>query len=533
MVRRPELGLLCRSASENGQRLTPAVVQSTLPGLSDHAASNVIAWCSSLGLCDTHGGITSLGDEVAKTNEAPVPEQGAYELWVVQHPLVGSKILHFRRLNAERGDGFDSIVPLSVQPDSGKVFTSVLNKGERFLLRGTPANHGQPGMLAADNRASCRLRWTIDFDESEDHWQIEGKLQISGQRGELVGTPILHEPETDEIDVWALAARWASGPLRTFGRWNPQKKMLSVKFDDLDAGEVRSFRKSLQLGRVDVGGKGSYDDVLLEDVPICPDSDGGAQSWAMARISNDMSANPGYRSRAALREEFATLTEGTPLEEFSPTLPAHQDMLDSAADDRERFWSLAAPVDLCPFALSEAELGTLRIGTPAPNYDTTAESAVRVPYRGGWSMRKFTDRILKGASPNRVLLCDKYVRGEDNLRTLELLVDSLRSCQPLIAIEVWTVDEGPDFERINAITGTRPKRYQEVFNKSFPHDRYLLIVTSTGEEICWQMSNSPLHARPDIMDAGRETPLRWKDLFAANIPTAELMPALRSWVKGK
>ena len=69
--------------------------------------------------------------------------------------------------------------------------------------------------------------------------------------------------------------------------------------------------------------------------------------------------------------------------------------------------------------------------------------------------------------------------------------------------------------------------------RSIPHDRYLLVVTTAGEEICWQMSNSPIHARADIKDASPETPLRWKDLAATNIPSDELMPAFLQWLKGK
>jgi hypothetical protein len=177
-------------------------------------------------------------------------------------------------------------------------------------------------------------------------------------------------------------------------------------------------------------------------------------------------------------------------------------------------------------------LGALRVGTPTQADEKPSESTIRVPYRGGWSMREFVDRILNGAAPVRVLLCDKYVRGDENLESLSLLVMALRSYQPSVAIDVWTSEEESDFNKISAITGNRPRSYRETFIKSFPHDRYLLVVTNTGEEVCWQMSNSPLHARPDIKDASHEAPLRWKDLFAANLPTDELMPALRQWVKG-
>ena len=533
LERRPELGLLCRNASLNANRLTAAVVQSALPGLSDAGAGNVIAWCKSLGLCDANGGITSLGEEVAKTNEAPVPEQGAYEMWIAKHPLVGSKVLAVRRLAGRQPDtNYDAIEPLQIRPDMGKVFRSVIDKNVRFIVRSLPANHGQPGSMIDGHETTCRISWTLDFDECTDHWQIDGVLDIPGNHGSPESRPILHDAESDGVDLWALASRWSSGPLREHGRWMAQKKSLSVKFDGLSEAEIGSFRKTLDLGKVDIPGKGSYTDVVLEDVSICPESKEDAQSWALALLWKYLSDRPGYRSRAELRQQFAALTEGTPLEEHSPRLPSHADLLDEATESRELFWSLAATVDLCPFVLTDDELGILEIGAQSQNTEISSPSYFRVPYRGGWSMRKFVDRALNGASPARVLLCDGYVRG-DHLATFRLLVDTLRATNPKVRIDTWTKDEEPDFKVIQEIAGEQPGRYREIFGRSIPHDRYLLVVTTTGEEICWQMSNSPIHARADLKDASPETPLRWKDLAATNIPSDELMPAFLQWLKGK
>lgn len=532
MERRPELGLLCRAAREHGNRITRAVVQSALPGLSDAGANNVIAWSKMLGLCDGGGGLTALGEGVADTDEALVPEQGVYGLWLAQHPVLGRRVLAVERLAANRDQRFESIEPLAVDPDHGKLFRSVLDVKERFMVRDLPTNHGPPGGLRGDTEATCRLRWTLDFDQARDQWQLDGEIEAPQGNGKHAMRPMQHEPESDGLDLWNLAATWATGPLSSFGRWKADERRLAIAFDTRVANDLDTFRKTLELRRVEIPGKGVYENVFLEDVPVSPASAQDAQRWAMARFDRHLSAKPGYRSRVEVRGLFAQLTEETPLEAFAPTLPAHDDLLSQASKDAERFWSLAAPVDLSPFPAAADDLGPLRIGSPAPIAASEPAGVVRIPYRGGWSMRKLVDRLLAGDAPRRVLLCDRYVRGDDNLDALKLLVAALRAAAPSVAVDVWTDDEEADFKKVQAITGASPRSYREVFGRSLPHDRYLLVLPDQGPGFGWHMSNSPIHARADVKAASPETPLRWKDLAATRVSAEELEPALRQWIVG-
>lgn len=531
MERRPELGLLCRAAREHGKRITTDVVQSALPGLPDAGANNVIGWCKMIGLCDARGGLTALGEDVADADEAPVPEQGVYGLWLAQHPVLGRRVLAVERLASHRDQRFESIEPLAVEPDRRRVFRSVFNSKERFMVRDLPTNHDQPGALVLETRSTCRLRWTLDFDQARDQWQLDGMIEAPQSNGKLAMRPMQHEPESDGLDLWNLASTWATGPLSAFGRWQAGERRLAVAFDGLTEGEFETFRKTLALRRVEIPGKSAYENVTLEDVPVGPVSAQDAQRWAMARFDRHLSTKPAYRSRAEVREQFAQLTEDTPLEGFAPTLPSHDDLL-SRETDPARFWSLAAPVDLSPFPAASDDLGPLRIGSPAPIAANEPPNVVRIPYRGGWSMRKLLDRLLSGVAPRRVLLCDRYVRGDANLDALKLLVAALRATAPSFAVDVWTSDEEADFKKIQAITGASPRSYREVFGRSLPHDRYLLVLPGQGQGFGWHMSNSPIHARADVNGAGPETPLRWKDLAATRVSADELEPALRQWLAG-
>lgn len=532
MVRRPELGLVCRAARAQGNRITAAAVQSALPGLSDAGARNVIAWCHKLGLCDARGGITALGEEVADRDEAPVPEQGVYGLWLVQHPVVGARVLAVERLASTRDQRFESIQPLPIEPERGKEFRSVVDPKERFIVRDLPSNHGRIGCLVGETDASCRFRWTLDFDGGHDQWQLDGMIEVPQGNGRHVLRPVQHDPEEDGVDLWRLAETWANGPLSAFGRWQADEHRLAVAFQGLTDAEAESFRKTVSLRRAEVPGKGSYDDVALEDMPIGPASADDAQRWSMARLDRHLLAHPSYRSRAEVRDLYAELTEGTPLERFAPGLPAHEDLLRQANRDPERFWSLAAPVDLAPHPVSADELASLRIGAPTPPTAPEASGVVRVPYRGGWPMRRLTERLFEGTSPRKVLFCDRYVRGEDNLDALRLFVAALRAAHPSVGVEVWTGDEGADLKSIRQITGSAPRSYRDAFGRGGPHDRYLLVLPAQGPGFGWQMSNSPLHARADVQGAGPDTPLRWKDLAATRVSMDELEPVLRQWFGG-
>lgn len=535
MERRPELGLLCRAALGNGNRISIAVVQSVLPGLSEAGANNVVAWCRMLALCDGGGALTKLGEDVADTDEAPVPEQGVYGLWIAKHPVLGQRVLAVERLASDRDQRFESIKPLVVDPDRGKVFRSVLDGKERFMVRDLPTNHGQPGGLIGTTSADCRLRWTLDFDQERDQWQLDGMIEAPQGNGKHAMRPMQHEPESDGLDLWGLVSTWAMGPLYTFGRWDEKERRLAVAFDTLTAEERDSFCKTMQLPSVEIPRKGSYNDVTLEDVPVGPTSEQDAQRWAMTRFNWCLNKEPGYRSRAEVRDLFAQLTEDTPLEKYSPTLPSHDELLSQASKDKdpERFWSLAAPVDLSPFHVTMEELEPFNIGSPAHNATSVHPDVVRVPYRAPWSMRDFVDKLLSGEPPLRVLLCDKYVRGQRNLDALKLLVGALRKAHPDVEVEVWTDEKEASFSKINEITRGAARSYDEKFGREPLHDRYLLVIPRGGQGFGWQMSNSPLHARAEGKAADLDTQLKWKDLMATRVSADQLAPAFKMWLGGE
>lgn len=520
--RRPELGLVARAAQASG-RLSPAAVQAALPGLTDPGARNVVEWCRTLGLCDRQGGLTRLGEDVAATDEAPVPEQGVYDLWLAEHALLGRRILASERLAATPDQRFERIAPLPIVPDRGVPFRSAVERGIRFVLRDLPTNHGQLGCLLRDARSTCRLRWTLDFAGQTNQWQLDGFIEKR---------PIHHELERDELDLWRLAETWGLGPMANLGYWQANSRRLAVALKGLSDNEQDSFRMTRTLPEVEVPGRSAWRNVTVEDLPIGPLNRDEANRWAHARLDRHLTAHPVYRGRGELRRVFADLTEATPLEEHEPVLPAHDDMLTDLRGRPALFWSLAAPVDLAVHPVSDEELGPLQIGIPPDRASAgpSPDLLIQVLYRCGWSMRQLVERLLAGTTPRRLLLCDRYVRGPDNLASLALLVRTLRANHPQLSIEVWTGEQDADVEKIRSLVGRPPRGYREVFARNAPHDRYLLVVPATGPGFGWQMSNSPLDVRADVPNPDPATPLRWRDLVAARITGEQLPEPLRQWL---
>ena len=147
-------------------------------------------------------------------------------------------------------------------------------------------------------------------------------------------------------------------------------------------------------------------------------------------------------------------------------------------------------------------------------------------------MRRLVDELLAGEAPQEVLLCDRYVRGQQNLVALRLFIEALKVSAPRAQLEVWTRDDGGNLEQLEALTGCRPRAYRDVFGRGHPHDRYVLVRPRSSEAFGWHLTNSPLHARADVDDAGPETPLRWKDLAGSRVVPDSLEPALRAWLAG-
>ena len=529
--RRPELVRLCRAGREAGGVLGPAAVQAALPGVSDAGASNVVAWCRLLRLCDDRGCLTRIGEDVADGNPAPVPEQGLFEFWAVSHPLTGNRIVHLRRLDSRSDNRLEEIRPLPFLPVRDRVFGSVVRTEQQVVLRALLSNHSQDGVGAGciprQTAAQCGIRWTLDSTDNSNEWKLEGRLDSGRERSFEI---VQHEPERHEIDVRSLFDQWATRHLAAHGRWNAGEPRLAIPFSGVTEAGRESFSQDYPIPQAEVPGVGVFTKVELKSVPVGPASTRDATDWAMARLDARLHSDVRCRTRSEVRALFLSVVEDTPLEAQGPELPDHETLLRAQREAPDVFWSLAAPVDLAPRPIEPALLDALKLSGSQPQFaGASGADVIRVPYRGGWSMSRLVEGLLGETTPRRVVLCDRYVRGKANLDALGLLVSAIRRIGPESGVEVITeADAGPadNLKAIRSITGAAPRRYEQVFGgtrKDQPHARYLLVEGRNGERFAWQMDNSPLDCRADPgAPPEPDAPLRWRDFMAVRVRPDEL-----------
>lgn len=344
MERRPELGVLCRAALQQG-RFSPALVELVLPGVSRRGAENLIAWCTMLGLCDRTGTLSSIAEMTAKTDQAPVPEQGVFDLWIVEHPLFDRRVLHAERVTTHQEVNAEQLETLQLDGLRRRWFRSVIDPDACFSFVGWPAHHQHASCVRQRTESRCSVRWTFNWEPpaaSHNQWQLEGYLDGRGR----VVRRFEHEPETIALQLASVLESWAIEPLSRLGRWRTELSRLAVSFDSTDEAQQESFVRELELENVSVANRGSFDKAQIEQLPIGPGTPMDAQRWAMARLRRAIVNMPKYRDRSDVELLFGTQTNGTPLEPFFLRPPPQTDVLRELEDVPEAFWSVAAPADL-------------------------------------------------------------------------------------------------------------------------------------------------------------------------------------------
>jgi len=537
LERRPELGLVCRMAQDNGAYINIPTVQKALLGVSDTGVSNVIAWCQMLGLCDNTGRLTEAGQSAADNDEVPVPEQGVFELWIAQHALIGRRVLEVKRLTPIIDARYDSVVDVPVEPDYGQVFVSVINTKDRFIVRHPQKKRGPLKGVTRRTKAHCQIRWNLDFRAGQNQWYLQGNLE-DGATFQFAGGSV-------EVNLPSLFADWARVHLADQGRWDPGLKRFLVPFDSLSPAGQDLFKKSFSLPKVRAAGFGEFENVILQDVPIGPASAEDATRWANARLDRRLQESNQpltYRSRNDLRRLFAELVEGTALEANAPVLPSHKEMIDRFQPTPLVFLSLAAPVDLAPVEPMAEELGSMTTGQELHATVTTANT-VHLPYRASCSMSELVEKLMDGAQPRRVLLCDRCIVTQSRMTSLELFLSALRGIHPSAVLDLVTQTEGQDKSVLAAIRniigseGTL-RGYHEVFGpirRNHPHACYLLVAPLGQEHtpFGWQMDNSLLDSSvAEEAPATPKTALRWRDFFAVRLQNDEIPSDLAQWFKG-
>ena len=311
--KRPDLQCLCAMAQDQGV-LNEDAVDTLLPGLSPRARKNLLRHLGYIQLVDRNGALTALGRRCASSGEAPAREQGVYRLLVAFHPLFDSHVLDFRRAPGDwRDRDFNNLdsLPSQFSPKSDRVFTSIF-QSKRFNISRFPATRGQNPVCRIEDMTTGKLRWDIDLASGDNEWTIEG--QVSGywdRRSKFRSAPESANPD-ELVDIFA---DWEP-------QWDVRMGRLAMAYDG-EIGQVgrESFLRTRRYKNKQVRKFGSFDEVVVRDVPVGPTTKGDARTWATAILVAQAEAEDKYIVPDTYQSDWSNIIEGTPLSEWAGDAP--------------------------------------------------------------------------------------------------------------------------------------------------------------------------------------------------------------------
>ncbi len=499
---RPELKHILRLA-EGGSVQTQTVVKRLK--VNPRAAFNILCECASLGLIDQQGAVTPEGQSFLNDEHGHVyaPEHGCFNVLVCRHPSFGQVLLNIERTpeNIDLADITDQH-DIVLRPGD-----KALGKAGEFKFRDYLVKNRRGGLKSA-KQWSARLSVELT---SPDVKSAAGKIQWGpGAPTKDADALTLRTPPRA---LWEAALRQIPPAV---GTWKTKPHPhLAIPFQSAKPEEVTHFQRSEircpgphQLDSEE----DEWSQFILRDVPVGPADEAEARAWVDTLFFRAVQAERTYLNLSEATELYQETAQRNPV--LAALAPSYQHIatLRNAGqiDDRQTYWALLAPADLEDTQLTE--------------------SSLRVRPAERMSFLSFLAKTVGTTSENtHFFLYDKFALRNPNWRNVP---GFLEACQGVASNAKLTLlyqpkrrseveKDGPD-PKPCAAQATH-KSCHEVFPQTqLPHDRYLFAV-SERQVKAWQLSNSPLAAKPDHgAEVNAGTPLEWPALTVFPVDFAAL-----------
>ena len=112
-------------------------IRKAIPGLDEAESRQILRWMENLGLLQGKR-LSKIGQQVAEDDLVPIPEQGVYRVWSLQHELTGLRWMDVLRLKPHDEGGRQSLDDRSLfapTAPTAPVFVSLITK-EKYQLLG-------------------------------------------------------------------------------------------------------------------------------------------------------------------------------------------------------------------------------------------------------------------------------------------------------------------------------------------------------------------------------------------------------------
>lgn len=203
------------------------------------------------------------------------------------------------------------------------------------------------GRLARFDDIAAAAIETSTTDELEIRWTLSGKpeLRVVGNINgrHRIDQPISRDDLPDAASVWKelLASK------RLDRSWDHTRQALMIPFAAANTEDERlNMRTTLEFASPSLDGVGSFRDVKVPSVTLCPDSNRAATEWARHQIAALLSGVQTTRVYEGLMHRVRSTFSGWNVELPSREELARQLTVGTRIDARSRpYWAVQAALD--------------------------------------------------------------------------------------------------------------------------------------------------------------------------------------------
>lgn len=304
-------------------------------------AKRLLLICRDLQLVtDDFEGLTDQGVAASKTGKVLQPDKGVWSLWtaddpLLQFPVIGVAPRSGNQNGNEQGRRDEPRPRTEELPDWVRPAASQV---ARMLMDGRLARFDDISASAIETSTTDQLeiRWTVS-DKSE--LRIVGNINGRQQIDQTMTRDDLPDPGR----VWyeLLASK------RLDRSWDPSRQAIMIPFAVATTEDERlNMRTTLEFASPSVEGVGSFRDIKVPSIRLCPASKRDATGWArhqfVSQINGIQTARVFESLTQRVRSKFS---------EWSIELPTRDELaLQLATDTRNgtrsrSYWAVQAALD--------------------------------------------------------------------------------------------------------------------------------------------------------------------------------------------
>ncbi|UJG40388.1 MAG: hypothetical protein K9W45_11170 [Candidatus Heimdallarchaeum aukensis] len=334
---RPEIIPLLKGVEEAEKKSVETATyfeEKLFPGFSMKFVENILEELRLLGLVDNGHKLTQKGIETIEEEDVTVPDEGTFEIHVVNDVLIPQVIIDIKPLEPnlsselaiKRKQGKQSKLELPelILKTKGSTFNIFDDKRRKVTIH-------EIQKVGLKNKNNEKLDVELAFDEKK--WTL--KVTFNKEKFDL------HLPQwfnqTDVVDK-VLTLFSAKADLK---QWRlPQDPT------KLEKKEITSFNKNFQKDNVKLSSLGKFNIVRLIGVPIFPDSQKSAEKWSKKlfiekKLSNYMTTKDFETEWRQMIKEYSGK-----FDKFDLPPPKIMDLLDEITYASQKYWFLQAPLDM-------------------------------------------------------------------------------------------------------------------------------------------------------------------------------------------